>query len=205
MGVLVLAEVGKNPGPEERLDQREHPLVFDPYTHPIHQGDVIDGVKARLDVRVQHPPVTGGAEPVYLSDRVVCSPHRPEPVGDRHEVGLEDRFQHQLQRRLDNPVRNRRNPEAANLSRPARFGDLALPHRQRPERARLELGAQVLQEPRCAPICSSTSATVRPSTPAVRDPVLPATRSNATISVAGSHTKLNRSSNLRPGSAAAQR
>ena len=39
----------------------------------------------------------------------------------------------------------------------------------------------------------------------VRDPVLPATRSNATISVAGSCTKLNRSSNRRPGSATAQR
>ncbi len=149
MGVLVLAEFGKNPGLEERLDQSEHPLVLDSYTHPIHQSDVVDGVKARLDVRIQHPPVTGGAEPVNLSNRVVCSPHRPEPVGDRHEVGLEDRFQHQLQRRLDNPVRHRRNPEAANLSRPARFGDLALPHRQRPERARLELGAKVVQEPRC--------------------------------------------------------
>jgi hypothetical protein len=55
------------------------------------------------------------------------------------------------------------------------------------------------------PTCSSTSATVRPSTPGVRAPVLPATRSNATISVAGSYTKLNRSSNLRPGSAAAHR
>ncbi len=39
-------------------------------------------------------------------------------------------------------------------------------------------------------------------TPAVREPVLPATRSNAATSVAGSCTKLNRSSNLRPGSAA---
>ncbi len=52
------------------------------------------------------------------------------------------------------------------------------------------------------PIRSSTSATVRPSTPGVRDPALPPTRSNATINVAGSYTKLNRSSNLRPGSAA---
>jgi len=42
---------------------------------------------------------------------------------------------------------------------------------------------KVLQEPG-HPYCSSTSATVRPSTPAVRDPVLPATRSNAKIAVA---------------------
>jgi len=55
------------------------------------------------------------------------------------------------------------------------------------------------------PVRSSTSATVKPSTPGVFAPRFPATRSNATISVAGSHTKLNRSSNRRPGSAAAQR
>ena len=36
-------------------------------------------------------------------------------------------------------------------------------------------------------------------------PVLPASRSNATSSVAGSHARLNKSSNRRPGSAAAQR
>ena len=55
------------------------------------------------------------------------------------------------------------------------------------------------------PMISSTSATVRPSTPGVWAPRLPATRPNATISVAGSCTKLNRSSNRRPASAAAQR
>jgi hypothetical protein len=44
-----------------------------------------------------------------------------------------------------------------------------------------------------------------PSAPGVFAPWLPATRANATISVAGSCTKLNRSSNRRPGSAAAQR
>ena len=89
-----------------------------------------------------------GAVLVYLSDRVVGSPHRPEPVGDRHEVGLEDRFQHQLQRRLDHPIGHGRNAEFPQLPRPARFGDLAFPHRQRPKRARLELGTQVVQEPR---------------------------------------------------------
>jgi len=51
----------------------------------------------------------------------------------------------------------------------------------------------------------STSATVMPSTPAVCAPRFPATRANATISVAGSCTRLNRSSNRRPVSAAAHR
>ena len=62
-----------------------------------------------------------GAEQVDLSDRVLGSPLRPEPVGDRHEVGLEDRFQHQLQRCLDDPVRDRQGCPASGASptRPA--------------------------------------------------------------------------------------
>jgi hypothetical protein len=46
-GLLLLAEFGQDPGLAERLDQREHPLVGDPSTHPIHQGGVVDGVEAR--------------------------------------------------------------------------------------------------------------------------------------------------------------
>jgi hypothetical protein len=46
----------------------------------------------------------------------------------------------------------------------------------------------------------STSRAVRPSTPAVRAPLLPRTRCHATSSNAGSQTRLNRSSNRRSGS-----
>jgi hypothetical protein len=82
-----------------------------------------------------------------LRDGIVCSPHGPEPIGDRQEVGLKDRLQHQLQRRLDHPIGHGCNTEASHLSRPARFGDLTFPHRQWPERTRLQLGTQVLHEP----------------------------------------------------------
>jgi hypothetical protein len=70
VGVPVLAEFGQNPGLEERLDQPEHPLVLDPAAHPVHQGRVADGVKARLDIRFQNPPVTQGAEVVDLGQSV---------------------------------------------------------------------------------------------------------------------------------------
>ena len=63
-----------------------------------------NSVKASLDVCVQHLAVTVCAEQLDLCDRVVSPPLRPEAVGDRHEVGLEDRLQHQLQRSLDYPV-----------------------------------------------------------------------------------------------------
>jgi hypothetical protein len=36
----------------------------------------------------------------------MCSSLGPEPVRNRQEVGLEDRFQHQLQRGLDHQVRD---------------------------------------------------------------------------------------------------
>lgn len=50
MGVLVVAEFGEDPGLEERLDQLQHPLVFDPLEHPVHQGRVVDCVKACLNI-----------------------------------------------------------------------------------------------------------------------------------------------------------
>jgi hypothetical protein len=55
---------------------------------------MINPVKARLDISIQHPLIALGAEVVDLSDCVLGSPPRPEPIGDRLEVGLEDWFQH---------------------------------------------------------------------------------------------------------------
>ena len=71
----------------------------------------------------------------------------PKPGGKSRPLGIPtvtDRVVHQLQRRLDDPVGNGGNAEFPQLPRPARFRNLAFPHRQRPERARLELGTQVV-------------------------------------------------------------
>ncbi len=82
-----------------------------------------------------------------LGDRVVGAPQGPEPVRDRQEVGLEDRFQHQYQRCLHDPVRDHGNTDLADLARPTRLRDLSFLHRQRSERAVLDGGPQVVQEP----------------------------------------------------------
>jgi DDE family transposase len=74
------AELGHDPGFEERLHQREHLLVLHPCSDPVHQGRVVDTVKARLDIRVQHPSVTGGGQMMDLGDSVVRAPVRPEPI-----------------------------------------------------------------------------------------------------------------------------
>jgi hypothetical protein len=55
-----LAVQGHDPGFEERLDQRQHPLVLDPSPHPVHQGDVPDFIEARSDVGLQYPAVVAG-------------------------------------------------------------------------------------------------------------------------------------------------
>src|SRR5665811_1802592 len=109
VGALILAEFGKNPGLEERLHQRQDTFVLDPQPYPVHQGRVRDRVKTRLDVSVEYPRVSVGAVELNLSDRVLGSSQGPEPVGDRLKVGLEDGFQHQLQRSLNNPVGDDRN------------------------------------------------------------------------------------------------
>ena len=60
VGVPVLAELGEHPGLEERLDQREHPLVLDPLPHPVHQGRVVDRCRTitRLTTRLEDLPTT---------------------------------------------------------------------------------------------------------------------------------------------------
>jgi hypothetical protein len=70
---------------------------------------MVDGVEACLDIRIEHPAVAEGAEVVNLGDGIVRAPLGPEPVGDRLEVGLEDRFQNQLECRLHDPIGHGRN------------------------------------------------------------------------------------------------
>ena len=82
----VFAELGEDPGLEERLHQRQHALVFDPRSAPGPSRRCgRSRSKARLDVGLEHPLVAVGAEVMDLSDRVLRSPLGPEPVGDRHE------------------------------------------------------------------------------------------------------------------------
>ncbi len=139
--------LGEDAGLEERLDQPQHALVLNSHSHPVHQGRVVDRVEARFDVRVQDPAVAVGAVEVDLSDRVVCPPQRPEAVGDRLEVGLEDRLQHQLEGCLDHPVGDGRDAELADLPAAAGLGDLPFTHRKRAELTRFKYVPKILQKP----------------------------------------------------------
>ena len=139
-----------------------------------------------------------------LGDGVVRTPLRPETVGARLEIRLEDRLQHQLQGRLHHPVGDGRDAQPAQLADPG-LGDHPFPHRQRTETARPST------DPAARSRNSSTPCRSRPRRRSCRRPrpcgrpCCPRTRSHATNRNAGSVTRLNRSSNRRSGSSLAQR
>ena len=102
---------------------------------------------------------------------------------------------------LHDPVAPGRNPQSPQLARGLR--DHPLAHGQRGEPARLEVVSQLAQE--LLAVLAPIERGFTPSTPAVRAPRLPRTRSQPTVRKAGSQTRLNRSSNRRSGSSVAHR
>src|SRR6266542_1077822 len=103
-----------------------------------------DFVEAGLDVTLHDPLVGAGGEQAHLGHRIVCPAVGTKPVAAREEVRLPDRLQHQLQGRLDHPVGDRGDPQAAQLA--AWLGDHPFPHRQRGETAILQARPQLVEE-----------------------------------------------------------
>jgi hypothetical protein len=54
-------------GLQERLDERAHASIFDPMSQAIHQGRVVDAVKARLDVALHDPLIRAEGEVLDLA------------------------------------------------------------------------------------------------------------------------------------------
>ena len=90
-----------------------------------------------------------GGQQVDLGDGVLGAAAGAEPVGARVKVRLEDRLQHQLERGLDHPVPDGRDPQAALLA--AGLGDQPLPHRQRHKAPGLQVGPELGEEHLLAP------------------------------------------------------
>src|SRR5215216_5236913 len=80
-----------------------------------------------------------------LGDRVLRPAPGPKPVGARLKVSLKDRFQHQLEGGLHDPVADRRDPQPTRLA--AALGDQTLLHRSRPKAPAAQLLAELAQEP----------------------------------------------------------
>jgi hypothetical protein len=79
-----------------------------------------------------------------LSDRVLRAPVGPEPVGDRREVGLEDRFQDRFQCGLHDPVGDGRDTQRPQS--PAGLVNHHPPHRRPGEGPGSELITNLAQE-----------------------------------------------------------
>jgi hypothetical protein len=101
-----LARLGHYPGPQERADKRQDSTVADPPRDLGHDDLMVEPVKARLDVRLDHPLVgrSGVGEVDDLGDGVLGAASRSVAVGRDVEVNLEDRLQHQLQGHLHHAV-----------------------------------------------------------------------------------------------------
>src|SRR4029453_3195523 len=120
-------------------------------------------------------------------DREALPGQRVERVGD------ENRVRNRARAGGAGPTRGRWAPQAPWSPRPPALGIA----RSRTGKGRNVPAFSATRSPSRkpgAPTLRLTQAAVRPSTPGVFAPVLPASRSNATSSVAGSHTRLNKSS-----------
>ena len=83
-------------------------------------------------------------EEPHLLDGVLGSAPGPKSIRGRAEVRLEDRLEHELGRRLNDPVAHRRDAQASELPRALR--DQPLTRRQRAVGARLELLTELRQD-----------------------------------------------------------
>jgi hypothetical protein len=135
-----------DPGGEEPTDQLQDALVGHPAAHLLHQQTVMDRPEAVLDVSLDHPLITawGVDEEPHLLDGVLCPACGPKPIRGRTEVRLEDRLEHELGRRLHDPVAHRRDAQASELPRALR--DQPLARRQRTVGAILELLAELVKD-----------------------------------------------------------
>jgi DNA invertase Pin-like site-specific DNA recombinase len=123
--------------------QFEHPSVRDPTTHLGEQPVVVDLAEEVGDIKLHHKRVAldeAGTQPLH---RLCGRPLRPKPIRARHEIRLEDRFQHQLGRRLGHPVSHRGYPQRPLTA--SWFRDLHAPGRRGAISTRLEVAAQLTQ------------------------------------------------------------
>src|SRR5208283_1332605 len=126
-------------GGEEQSDQRQDALVGHPTAHLVHQETLMDLPETVLDVSLYHPLIRtrGVDEEPHFFDGVLGSASGPKSVRGRAEVRLEDRLEHELGRRLHDPVAHRRDAQASELPRALR--DQPLTRGQRAVGAGLEL------------------------------------------------------------------
>src|SRR5277367_51156 len=146
--LLTFEDVGLQPA----SDQIEHPAIADLRLDPRHQTIVGDRVEIALQVGVHHEGVAFLDQPIDLPQRVMASASRTEAVAPLAEPHLENRFDHEPDRLLDDAILDRRNaqrPRPAIALRDVDPLDGLWSVRARPQRRR-QLG-QILVRPNLEP------------------------------------------------------
>jgi hypothetical protein len=117
--------------------QFEHPPIRDPPADLGQQTVVVDLAEEISDIKLHHKHVTLDEPDPQPLHRRRGRPLRPKPIPARQKIRLENRFQHDLGRRLDHPVPHRGNPQRP-LTAPW-FRDLHTPGRRGTIPTRLEI------------------------------------------------------------------
>jgi len=103
--------INQHPCPQPQPQQFEHPPIRDTATHLCEQPIVVDLAEEIRDIELDHKRVAldePGTQPLH---RHRGRPLRPKPIRARRKIRLENRFQHDLGRRLGHPVPHRRDPQ----------------------------------------------------------------------------------------------
>jgi len=111
----------KHPGPQPAWQQLEHSSVRDPFADKLHQDLPVERVKEAADIGVDHPAPPAHHLATDDLHRVVRRSLRAKPERAAAEVGLEDRFDDELARRLHDPVLDGRDAHGLVSERPG-FG-----------------------------------------------------------------------------------
>ncbi len=104
-----------DPGAEHHPHQPQNSRITDAFRYRLHQLIERDRLEAIGDVRFHHPPLTPPGLINQHLQGIERRPFRAEPETARQKVGLKDRLEHDLHRRLHDTVTNRRDGKGPSL------------------------------------------------------------------------------------------
>src|SRR3989449_184842 len=153
-------------------NQLEPSPVRHPPTHLRHQAVMVDTPEVVFDIDVHHVVVALVGRHANGLQRLRGAPFRPESIGPRQKVGLEDGLHHELRRHLNHSVPYRRN--AQRPLPPVRLRNVPAPHRLRPILPGLEIVLDT-QQKRLDPLLlnGGDRLAIHPRSPTIASDPLP--------------------------------
>src|SRR5262249_26547224 len=91
-------------GLQPQSNQPQHARITDPPLHQLDQNLVVDRVEVALEIQVDDFVVAVSHPFANVVNRLLGAPLRPESVRSRSEAGFKQRLDHNLHRRLRDPI-----------------------------------------------------------------------------------------------------